>query len=111
MRLSLGWKSGTLRRWWHQIFYWWIKHYKLLFFFLFLIVLGIGGVQWFYHLERYAWTEEEKKSFIDRTVTETAFQEQKFRDGLSALEELGQDHQSPASVARDLFLGKKKKDQ
>jgi len=90
----------------------WIKRYKIIFSLLFVIVSGLGGLQWYLNLNRYTWTPEEKKAFLDRTIKETTFKEDQYRNVLKYLEELALEHTTPIAISRDIFLGKKeKKDQ
>lgn len=97
--------SALRRRFMHQ----WIKRYKLLFIVLFVLVSGWGGIQWYLNLNRYAWTVEEKKAFLDRTIKETTFKEDQYRNVLEALDDLAIDHSTPLQVSRDIFAGKKEK--
>ncbi|MEP7162669.1 MAG: hypothetical protein ABI747_02795 [Candidatus Moraniibacteriota bacterium] len=109
MRFSFKFKPHVFKNIWHAIMDQWIKRYKLLFFFTFLIASGIGGFQWYRSLETYHWSPEEKKAYLDRTVKETSFQEQKFKEVLGVLSGLDKDNASHLPPIRDIFLGKKKK--
>ena len=94
-----------------RIIHQWIKRYKVLFFILFLIVSALGGIQWYLNLNRYVWTAEEKKVFLERTIKETVFQEEQYRNVLKDLEDLALEHAASHELSRDLFIGKKEKKQ
>lgn len=101
-------RISVLRR---QVMHQWIKRYKILFFVLFLFVSLFGGTQWYLYLNRYTWSTEEKKAFLDRTIKETAFKEDQYRNVLKALENLSNDHVTTLHVSRDIFAGKREKKQ
>lgn len=108
MKLSIKKLSfDKIRR---QAFYVWIRHYKLLFVFLFLLLTGFAGQQWYRYLYHYSWTPEQRKSYLDSTAKETAFQEGKFMDALNRLGEDRTRHLETRTLERDLFEGARKED-
>ena len=94
--MKIKWNSNTLRVLWHKGFYQWIKHYRILFFVAFLILSGVSFYEWYRDLGHYEWTEQQKKEYLDRTIKETSFQQEKFEYALSKLEEQKQAHGLPS---------------
>ena len=98
--------SAIIRRGW----YFWIRHYKSLFTLGFLLLTGFAGYQWHYSLYRYHWTDQERKTYLETTVKETAFQEKKFLDVMDRLKQDREVYQQDVEIGRDLFGGARKKE-
>lgn len=99
-----------IRRLGHAVMHQWIKYYKWLYLVSFLLVLGYGVYEWHVHVRNYSWSDEEKKAYLLRTIEETKFQEKRFRDTLTHLDELRSAHERPLPITKDLFFGKKETD-
>ena len=109
MKISLKFKSSFFHNVWHKAFYHWMKRYKIVFALLFVIVATLGGLQWYRDLMKYRWSEDQKKSYIERTVTQTIFNKEKFQHALDSLTAIKISHEKEvASVVRNLFAGKRR---
>lgn len=89
--------------------YFWMRHYKKMFTLLFLLVTGFVAFQWYRDLYQYRWSEAERKSYLEQTVKETAFQEKKFLEVVDRLERDRVLHMTEKAVERDLFAGAREK--
>jgi hypothetical protein len=87
-----------------RIFVLWLKHYKLLFFISFLIVAGLGGYEWRKSLFAYAWSPEERKAYLEKTIKETVFHEDKFLMVLEKLSVLRDEHTKSIAPQKNLFI-------
>lgn len=106
MRLSFSFKGVQERFSSRRFLFFWYRHYKFLFFLLFLVVLSIGGWKWYYSLYEYAFTEEEKKEYIESYFKETVFKETKFREVVGNLRERTRMHGETFESTRDISKGK-----
>ncbi|HLC95505.1 MAG TPA: hypothetical protein VJH89_03370 [Patescibacteria group bacterium] len=84
----------------------WYRFYKVLFFICFLIVLGIGGWNWYYSLYRYHLSDEEKRIYTEQNFKETTFKEAEFRNLVNALVEQARVHTQTITLERNIFEGK-----
>ena len=84
----------------------WYRYYTVLFSMCFLIVLLIGGWNWYYSFYRYHLSDEEKKQYVEQYFKETTFSEAKFHNVVDALTERAQLHQETLQMKRNIFEGK-----
>lgn len=84
----------------------WYRHYKILFFFGFLVVLLIGGWNWYSSLYQYRLSDEEKKQYVEQYFKETTFKETQFRNVVDALSERARLHEEILQPKRNIFEGK-----
>lgn len=108
MRFSFKMKPDVWRNLYHRFMYRWIKRYKVVFFFLFLGVALLSGFQWYHSLDNYRWSDDQRKAYLSRTITETSFQEDRFQGVLDDLSRLREAHTTTLPLLRDLFAKKKK---
>ena len=105
MKFLLNLKTKFKRFAFGRIMYAWYRYYKLIFLFFFCVVLGLSGWYWYGALNRYQWTEDQKKAYLDEYFKETSFQEQAFRDLSAQLKEKEQKHEMRSHLKRDAFTG------
>lgn len=90
-----------------NMLFFWYRHYKAMFFLLFLVVLSIGGWNWYYSLYRYSFSDEEKKQYVEQYFKETTFKEARFREVVDDLVERRRMHEETLELKRDIFKGNK----
>jgi hypothetical protein len=83
----------------------WYRYFKLMFTFLFFGVLALGGYLWYTSLYNYQWDENQKKSYMEKTFTETNLKEKEFSQLLAALKARADQQQNPLTISRNLFTG------
>lgn len=93
-----------------RVFMLWLRHYKLLFFVSFLVVAGLGGYEWRKSLFAYAWSPEERKAYLEKTIKETVFHEDKFLTVLEKLSVLRDEHAKTIVPKKDLFIQAREKE-
>lgn len=86
--------------------FFWYRHYKVLLFLGFLIVLSIGGWDWYQSLYQYHFSDDEKKQYIESYFKETSLNEAKFRGTVDALQARARTHEEWLSLKRNIFVGK-----
>ena len=84
----------------------WYRHYKALFSLSFLIVILIGGWNWYYIFYKYRLSDEEKKHYVEQYFKETVFNEAKFRSTTEALTQRARMHEEVPENRRNFFEGK-----
>jgi len=84
----------------------WYRHYKVLFFLSFLIVLLIGGWNWYYIFYKYRLSDEEKKQYVEQHFKETTFNDAKFHATTEALIQRARLHEEMPANRRNIFEGK-----
>lgn len=108
--MRLDWKRLNWSAWWKTAFGFWLRRYKLFFLLLFVVVSAIGGYQWRHSLFVYRWSEEERRTYLEATVKETAFDEQQFLRVLDQLATIRDHHAVEAERTQILFPGGTKKE-
>ena len=93
-----------------KVFLLWLRHYKLLFLLLFVMVTAWGGYEWRRNLFVYHWSPEDRQRYLEATIKETAFQEERFLETIKNLEQIASDHVQSVIPTRDLFIGTKDED-
>ncbi|MDO8565638.1 MAG: hypothetical protein Q7S04_00440 [Candidatus Moranbacteria bacterium] len=86
--------------------FFWYRRYKVVFFFGFLIVLSIGGWNWYQSLYQYHFSDDEKKQYIDSYFRETTFKETQFRETIGDLKARALLHEKWLPLTRNIFEGK-----
>jgi hypothetical protein len=89
-----------------NILVFWYHHYKIPVFIGFLVILSIGGWNYYYSVYRYRFTDEEKQQYIDSYFKETTFKEEKFQQVVDSLTGRARIHNEPIALNRNIFLGK-----
>ncbi len=89
----------------------WYRYFKLFFVILFFGITVYGGYIWYSSLYHYEWNEAQKKSFAEKTFTETNLKEKEFSRLLEMLKKRSEEQQNPLTVSRNLFTGEPKVNQ
>lgn len=87
------------------VLFFWFRHYKKFFFLGFLIILSVGGWDWYQSLYRYHMSDDEKKQYIDSYFIETAFKETGFRETVENLQARARLHEEELQLKRNIFEG------
>jgi|GEM_PF-1781430 len=88
------------------VIFFWFRHYKKFFFFGFLVILSVGGWNWYQSLYRYHMSDDEKKQYIDSYFKETVFKEARFRETVKNLQARADLHKETLGLKRNIFEGK-----
>lgn len=88
-----------------DMIFFWYRHYKMLLFFGFLVILLIGGWDWYRSLYRYRFSDDEKRQYIDSYFKETSLDEAKFRETVDALTTRARVHEEWLPLTRNIFEG------
>ncbi|MDP3957181.1 MAG: hypothetical protein Q8Q10_01630 [bacterium] len=86
--------------------FFWFRHYKKFFFLGFLVILSVGGWNWYQSLYRYRFSDDEKKRYIDSYFKETIFKETRFRETVENLVVRADLHEEVLQLKRNIFEGK-----
>jgi hypothetical protein len=72
---------------------------------LFLATLGWLAYTWYFFIQTYAWTEDQKTTYRNEYIGETSFRQEKFNRTLDALQKRTEAHQGTSGFSKDLFTG------
>lgn len=89
-----------------RILVFWYHHYKIPVFIGFLIILSIGGWNYYYSVYQYRFTDEEKQQYIDSYFKETTFKEERFNAVVDSLAERARTHDGTLDLKQNIFIGK-----
>lgn len=81
----------------------WYRHYKVLIFVGFILVLSIGGWNYYYSLYQYQFSDAEKKQYVDSYFKETAFKEDRFLSVIQSLQARARMHGETFDLKRNIF--------
>lgn len=87
-----------------HLFRFWLRHYQLLFFIFFLLLAIWSGYEWYRNLFTYQWSPEQRKTYLEKTIKETVFDQQGFLDVLERLEKRHQQYLAPTPSQEELFI-------
>lgn len=73
--------------------------------FLFLATISWLGYLWYYSVNAYSWTEDQKKEYRSTYAGQTSFREERFTQIIELLKERIRLHQNQPSVTKDIFTG------
>jgi hypothetical protein len=91
--------KGIGRKAVHFLYRW----YKTAFALIFLVLLGLGVWQWYYHTAKYSWTEEQKRTFWDEYANEVDFRGARFDGAIQELDRRAREHEAGRDIERDVF--------
>lgn len=91
---------------WNMVSFWY-RHYKMFFFLGFLIVLSLGGWDYYYSVFKFRFTDDEKKQYVDSYFKETIFNEEKFRNVIDGLTYRAEKYEESLLLDKNIFETKK----
>ena len=97
---KLSFKSGLSVR---KSMLFWYRSYRWLLIVLFLGILALGGWNWYESLYRYAWTDAQKKQFLESYAAETDFRAARFEKVIHELNTRKERNAEVLVVQHDLF--------
>ena len=81
----------------------WYRYYKMLVFIGFFIVLLFGGLNYYYSVYQYRFSDEEKKQYVDSFCKETTFKEARFNEVVDGLRVRARMHEETFEIKRNIF--------